>query len=161
MILFPLLHGCIASGSYQAPAAKVSAQWNSSPDPTSNSVEFTQFWQSFHEIALTQLIRTTLENNQILVKALANIDAARANLTTQRANLYPALSGNGTVSRVKDTSGQSNQNSIGLDASWEIDLWGKYRNQSDAVAARLQARTADMHNMQIWLLRWRITIRSI
>ncbi|QFS17346.1 efflux transporter outer membrane subunit [Acinetobacter indicus] len=151
MILFPLLHGCIASGSYQAPAAKVSAQWNSSPDPTSNSVELTQFWQSFHDIALTQLIRTTLENNQSLVKALANIDAARANLTTQRASLYPTLSGNGSVSRVKDASGQSNQNSIGLDASWEIDLWRKYRNQSDAAAARLQARTADMHSMQISL----------
>lgn len=149
MILFPLLHGCISISSYKPPNAKVSSQWSRSPSQIISKIELKHFWSSFNDPTLTEIINLTLENNQSLVKSLANIDAARANLITQRANLYPTLSGSASASRSKDASGQSNQTSIGIDASWEIDLRGKYRNQSDAALARLQARKEDMRSMQI------------
>ena len=133
------------------PVAQVSSAWNTSFKQSSVNIELNQWWNSFHDPALTELIDLTLENNQDLVKSLANLDVARATLRVQRSSLYPTLSASGSGSRAKDSAGQSSQYSAELDASWEVDLWGKYRNQSNAALARLQARSDDLHSMQISL----------
>jgi multidrug efflux system outer membrane protein len=82
----------------------VAAQWPQgpaySPTQAADVAAAEQGWrQFFHDPALQQLIQTSLENNRDLRVAALNIDAYRAQYRIQRADLFPAVSANGSGSR--------------------------------------------------------------
>ncbi|PLK42747.1 RND transporter [Emticicia sp. TH156] len=118
----------------------------------------------FNDPALTALIDTALKNNFDLQVALQNIELARAGVRfTQgidRPDLSAALSvgsrkfGNYTIDGVGnyDTQFSTNLDSkqklpspsipdffVGLQSSWEVDLWGKLKSKKKAAAARFIA----------------------
>src|SRR6185436_1259959 len=87
--------------------------------------------------------------------AAANIAAARAALGSARASAAPSLSGSASVSRSRQrtdgVTSDTTTRSGGLDASWEIDLFGKLRRGREAAQARLDARGADWHEARVSL----------
>src|SRR3954463_7101231 len=108
------------------------------PATTINDLHLERWWTNFNEPALTSLIDEALANNLDLQVAMARIEAARAQVTLARGALYPTLdvgvnAGRARVSRVGATpipsgiSATSDDYRIGFNASYEIDLWGKYR----------------------------------
>src|SRR3954463_268814 len=105
---------------------------------TINDLHLERWWTNFNEPALTSLIDEALANNLDLQVAMARIEAERAQVTLARGALYPTLdvganAGRARVSRVGATPIPSgfpatgNDYRIGLNASYELDLWGKYR----------------------------------
>jgi len=113
------------------------------PATTISDLHLERWWTNFNEPALTTLIDEALANNLDLQVAMARIDAARAQVTLARGALYPTLdvgvnAGRARVSRVGPTPIPSgfpatgDDYRIGLNASYELDLWGKYRAASRA-----------------------------
>ncbi|MBA5706973.1 AdeC/AdeK/OprM family multidrug efflux complex outer membrane factor [Pseudomonas fulva] len=140
-----ILGGCSLIPDYQTPEAPVAAQWPQGPaySPTQSAdvAAAEQGWrQFFNDPALQQLIQTALVNNRDLRVAALNIDAYRAQYRIQRADLFPAVSANGSGSRQRIPANMSQTGSsditsqysatLGVSA-YELDLFGRVRSLSE------------------------------
>ena len=140
-----ILGGCSLIPDYQTPESPVAAQWPQgpaySPTESANVSAAEQGWrQFFNDPALQQLIQTSLVNNRDLKVAALNIDAYRAQYRIQRADLFPAVSPNGSGSRQRmpgnmTQTGDSEITSsysatLGVSA-YELDLFGRVRSLTE------------------------------
>ena len=140
-----VLSGCSLIPEYQQPALPVAAQYPTgpaySPAEAAERAAAEQGWRHFfRDPALQQLIQVALVNNRDLKVAALNIEAYRAQYRIQRADLFPAVSANGTGTRQRtpgdlSVSGQpgiSSQYSATLGiSSYELDLFGRIRSLSE------------------------------
>jgi multidrug efflux system outer membrane protein len=161
-----VLGGCSLIPDYQQPQAPVAEQYPLgpaySPAQTPEQAAAEQGWkQFFHDPALQQLIQVALENNRDLRVAALNIDAFAAQYRIQRADLYPAVSANGSGSRqrVPENSSQSGQSritssysaTVGISA-YELDLFGRVRSLSEEALQKYFATEEGRRSAQISLV---------
>lgn len=141
------LAGCATSNS-AAPKGAVTppSTWLASQSSAPrDSAALAQWWNAMNDATLTALIEKGLVGNTDVRIALSRINAARAQLGIAQANLLPsvAASGSANASRTRDRStDQVNHNQgvgASLDASWQVDLFGKLRASARASAADLAA----------------------
>lgn len=110
-------------------------------------------WQDFFtDPHLVELIETALKNNLDLLTAIQRVEMARAAFTIREGALLPSLSGVvsadlGNVDKNMLGSGAQDQPIpnmreeyfLGLQSSWEADLWGKLKNRKKAAYSRFLA----------------------
>jgi outer membrane protein TolC len=116
------------------------------------------WWTTFDDPTLTSLIERAVRNNVDLKKARARVGEARASRGVSQASLFPTLGF--TVSATRSHSSQNAMgdtqdvyaNSIGFDASWELDLFGGVRRSVESATETLQANTEDLRNVLVSLL---------
>ncbi len=110
----------------------------------------TQWWQQFNDPVLDKLIAEALANNKNVKIAAANVDQAAGVLIQARSPIFPQLNYSGTVERYRNSELAATpfpatvpnpQNSFQVlgAASWEIDLWGRIRRQTESAQANLLA----------------------
>jgi len=101
------------------------------------------WWESFHDPALTDLVRrAALENRDVKIAA-ERLNAARAGVTVSRSFLMPSVSAVGSAGDRSSGYGDAaklflpdtKSASAGLDVSWEVDLSGRLRAGAAAAAA--------------------------
>jgi NodT family efflux transporter outer membrane factor (OMF) lipoprotein len=117
------------------------------------------WWEIYQDRQLNQLEDRIADNNPGLRQALETYLAARDQVKAARANLFPTLSGNLSVSRDRVSanrplaSGVTDYNDlvIGGQASWEPDFWGRIRRTVEAARENAQASAADMANVDLSL----------
>jgi multidrug efflux system outer membrane protein len=108
------------------------------------------WWKALGDPALDQLVDTALRQNQDLRIAAARIQQFDAYLQISRADGGPRVEAD--LSRTRDTLSENRQvplavgtepvdnaYSVGLRASWELDLWGKVARGNEAALAELAA----------------------
>ncbi|WP_395066598.1 efflux transporter outer membrane subunit [Paraburkholderia silvatlantica] len=101
-------------------------------------------WREFFvDPRLQQLVAIALKNNRDLRVSVLNVDAARAQYQITRAELFPAINGVGTDTRTRVPRDlQTTPNNpysvynVGVQASWEIDFWGRIRSLKDQALAQ-------------------------
>lgn len=152
-----ILAGCISVGpQYRPPTPDAPAQWknNSSAASVDSSITLASWWRSLHDPVLDQLIQTALTNNLDLKSAQAKLRQVRAQARATDAALYPSMSGSAGAKRSEsgDDANPSKSYSVGLDASWELDLFGANRNASAGAAATLAAQEASLQDVQTSLV---------
>ena len=148
---------------YAAPAPEQAAKWiDDTPKGLQRTdAELQQWWQTFHDDKLSSLIEEAGKQNLSLQASLARVAEAGARLGIARANLFPqqqAMSGGVTnieasrngIQPVRDRYFQDWQ--VGIGASWELDLWGRYRRAIEASSADLEATQADHDDATVLLL---------
>jgi len=154
--------GCATVGpDYVPPRTTAPAAWNAplqggitvSTDPRNLAA----WWTTLNDPELSGLIERAAARNLDLKKAAARIREARARRGLSKAGLYPTLDATGSVTRSRDsaeTGGATTSDlfSAGLDASWEIDLFGGVRRSVEASEADLQAAGEDLHDTLVSLL---------
>jgi len=136
------------------PEKKIPASFSSASTDTTNIAEI-NWRQYFADTLLVKLIDTALAGNIDLQMALQRIEAARASVKLANGALLPqvGLNINGGVRKfgLYTMDGAGNITTeitpgqivpinlpdmyVGLNASWEIDIWGKLRNQSKSAFA--------------------------
>ncbi|WP_422417784.1 AdeC/AdeK/OprM family multidrug efflux complex outer membrane factor [Pseudomonas sp. GZD-222] len=140
-----ILGGCSLIPDYQTPESPVATQWPQgpaySPTESANVAAAEQGWrQFFQDPALQQLIQTSLVNNRDLKVAALNIDAYRAQYRIQRADLFPAVSANGSGSRQRMPADMSQTGESGITSTYsatlgvsayELDLFGRVRSLTE------------------------------
>ena len=128
LLLCAALSGCAAVGpSYRAPASEqlsLPSQWQAALPHAGDTQQLLAWWDRFNDPALTRLLQAAEASNPSLQKASANIASARASVTTARASGQPTLSGSASASRNNTLGSAQTTSTGGLDASWEIDLFG-------------------------------------
>ncbi|GAB7125576.1 efflux transporter outer membrane subunit [Silvimonas sp. JCM 19000] len=154
-LLALLLAGCAVGPDYHAPQPAMPPGWQATLPHAGNTQQLLAWWQQAGDRVLTQLIATAEADSPTLDQAWANIENARATLASDNAALWPQISGNASVTRAGDKRSEavpaSTNRSVGADASWELDLFGKIKRNQQAANARITARVADWHDARISL----------
>ncbi len=104
-------------------------------------------WRDFFvDERLQQLIEIALKNNRDLRVSVLNIQAARAQYQITRAQLFPTLDAVGLQSKSRTprslsfaSNTMSNEYSVGLNAAWEIDFFGRIQSLKDQALAQYLA----------------------
>ena len=151
------LSGCAVGPDYRKPDLPVPTAWSAPMPHGGSTAQLVQWWDRFDDPVLTQLLTMAEADSPTLAQAWANIEKARATLTTNRAAGLPSVTASGSAQRERQqqgtgaTTGISTALSGTLDASWEIDLFGKVARNTEAAQARIDARSADWHDARVSL----------
>jgi len=147
-----LLAGCAVGPNYQTPDIKLPDRWQVEQSNRQGTTQ--EWWQQFGDATLLELQKQAQENNPTLAQAKAAIEKARANRESFGAQRWPDLTADPTASEsgsLKNAVGVSRTASLKLDASWELDLFGKTRRNIESADALLGARWADWHDARVSL----------
>ena len=113
------------------------------------------WWEVLGDPLLTSLVERAIKSSPDIRVSRARLRAARAQRGLAAVDLWPAdsASASGTTRRTNAaTAGSPNQSySLGFDASWELDLFGKTRRGVSASQADLESVTADLADAQVTL----------
>ena len=145
------LGGCAVGPDYHAPqlASSLPAQYHNAPADSPVITE--RWWTVFGDAALSRLVEQALTANLDIAQADARIRQARASVGQADSSLWPQLNADGRVGHDQFSRNSENfanipfanpksgfnDNRIGLDASWEIDLFGLEARQREAARAML------------------------
>jgi multidrug efflux system outer membrane protein len=156
-----LLAGCVnLAPDYQQPQAPIPQQWPASTELGSASAQIG--WQAFFlDARLKQVIEQTLANNRDLRVAALNVEKARALYRVQRAEQLPTINAGGSGNHSRTPASLSGTGSastthqysaeLGL-SGYELDLFGRIRNLSDAALEDYLALEETRRSTQISLL---------
>jgi NodT family efflux transporter outer membrane factor (OMF) lipoprotein len=151
--LFLNLYGCTAVApqhtalkSFDVPAA-----WSIANVPGSTGESsLTQWWSSFNDPLLTSLVVQALQSNPSVKSAQAALQHARALRDVSAATLWPGVSASASTGRSKFGHNTAvNSFATGLDASWELDIFGRNRSSLSASEATARASAASLGDVQV------------
>ncbi len=135
-----------------------------------------EWWRDFRNPTLDALIDSALVSNLDLVEAVARVERARAQSGIAWADLFPQIQAGGDVSRTSQPANTGIGGALGglsgdsaragpvfdrfafttysasLGFSWELDFWGRARNDGRAAVADLMATRADLHAARLGVL---------
>lgn len=152
LIATSFLFGCAVGPDYLRPSLPLPGAWSPAEAASAQPADQVgkRWWSLYADPVLDKLVEEALANNADAQVAAARVLEARAIAGGVDADLYPSVSAGFSGSRGKSTLLGSfprsdtlprTQNSYRatLDASYEIDLWGKLRRASEAARADLLA----------------------
>jgi outer membrane protein, multidrug efflux system len=165
-----LLGGCAVGPNYQRPpalgsnampaaysgASATNGDWK--PAQPSAHLPRGTWWELFGDPELNRLEAIATTNNQQLVAAFANFQQARALVSVARAGYYPQLSAPPSYTRQRSSANQFQRSggsatfntfTVPLDASWEVDLWGRVRREVESARARFTASADDLESSKL------------
>ncbi|TXJ05047.1 MAG: efflux transporter outer membrane subunit [Alicycliphilus sp.] len=158
-IALTLLAGCASAPPYQRPAIALPAQFKQAttaaqdagiwrPVQPQDAPAPEAWWSLYADPDLDRLQQQAASANPGIAQAVARLRAAQAAVAGSRAGLLPSLGASGTATRARSATGSgggtNNSYSLGLNASWELDLWGRLSGAVDASQAQAQASSADL-----------------
>jgi len=140
---------CTVGPDYKRPAVDVPTGWRLSEKEAQDLAQ-TAWWEQFKDPILNNLIATALRENKDLMIAAARIEEYAGRYGVVRSDFFPQVGATGQYSREQITERSDNRPAPGyktntdlyaanLNASWEIDLWGRIRRSTEAAQAQLLA----------------------
>lgn len=149
--VLPTLNEKRAAADAAAIADDVPAAWAAAPKISRTAA--TGWLADFSSPRLRQLVDAAIAKNRDLKIAAAKVEQARAQARIAGADLLPQVSGDFSGSRSQRASGQrfvgigqrSNRFELAADVNWELDFWGRIRDERGAALADAEAASADFH----------------
>lgn len=151
-----ILSGCIFT-SPEHEKVPAPAAWTA-PSPETllvNPESLHGWWKNFNDPALDQLVDHALRGSPDRKIAEARVLEARGLRKASRSSLFPqvgisANGGRGSTAASNFETG--NFYEVGFDASYELDLFGRNRNTTNAADANVNARAAEYENVSLTLV---------
>ncbi|MDR3101357.1 MAG: efflux transporter outer membrane subunit [Paraburkholderia sp.] len=178
------LSGCAVGPDYHKPDTAVPASYKEAPEgwkvaQPADTADRGPWWLIYDDAQLTGLMDQLNASNQTVAQYAAAYRQARALVGEARAAYFPVVSASFSGSRSRSPTRVSNSNNnsftgggsitnnvnLGLDATWEPDLWGKVSRTVSAQEAGQQGAAADLANArlsaQATLAQTYFTLRSL
>src|SRR5579875_3060714 len=172
--LSSLLSGCMVGPKYQVPQTPAPPAFKeATPDMFKETSEWRHahpedaiprgaWWTVFNDPGLNDLEPKVEQANQTLREADANLRAARAEIRIRKADRYPTLgidptvssqrySGNPYFNPAPGFSPTSSNVQYPVELNYEVDLWGQVRRNIAAGKEEAQATAADRVNILLLL----------
>jgi NodT family efflux transporter outer membrane factor (OMF) lipoprotein len=170
LTLAATLSACAVGPNYVAPAPGALAvpdRFNAAVPAASNEAELAGWWQAFGDPILTDLVARALAANPNVDVAGARLRQARAAVGVAESSFFPTLGASGSGARSETlrgggsiidpntgatlSRGGGGQTSFraGVDASYEVDLFGGIRRNVEAARADRDAAVANLHAAQL------------
>lgn len=141
------LSACSLAPNYQRPQMAIPEGWSSGVGtPQQNSMPF---WQELGSDELNRLIDNVLAQNLDLEAALHRIEQARAQAKVAAAPLYPTVNASGSASRTFQNPQDKTAAGGTANISYEVDLWGKNRDQAKSAEYRVDASQFDREALRL------------
>ena len=149
-----LLSGCaafrsagLADGLPPSPAFVPPAWTLASPAPAETRLD--AYWLLLDDPLLTLYVTQAIAENRDLARATARLAQARAGLRFSRAGYLPRVDGSAGIQRdIGDFADDDFEPSIGADARWEVDLFGRIGYDVAASRAELLAAGYSLADLQ-------------
>ncbi|WP_205962864.1 efflux transporter outer membrane subunit [Pararobbsia silviterrae] len=139
------LGACTLGPDYARPKVEVPANFRFA-DTEMSAVADAAWWEQFNDPVLNDLIATALANNKDVKIAAARVDQYRAQFVQTRSQFFPQVSAGFDAQRQRLDQTQAallprgaspvgNAFDATLGVSWEIDLFGRIRRETEAARA--------------------------
>ena len=156
------LAGCAVGPDFQAPRMATPGHFSVTGAALTEQAPPDAWWRAFHDAQLDALVLDALAHNPDVAAAAAHIRQARAERDALSGSDLPQVEASARESRdnlslnsegfsniptavVPHPQHEFNDYRIGLDASWEIDLFGYNRRSVEAATARLDSAAERAH----------------
>lgn len=155
-----LLNACSllpsAGPDYQAPQLAMPERWQHASASMETPADLAVWWRRLNDPELDALIDTALAANLDLKLASARLRQARAARGQAQSAFFPVLTGSLAQSRSHGASSAAGSGrdlfDTGVDASWEVDLFGANRRSVEAAGAEVEASKAELNQTQVSLV---------
>ena len=153
--------GCMVGPNYQAPKQSVPAKWTGAVGPLAGEKADTvliQWWNDFNDPNLTSLVERAVASNLDLRQAEERIRQARASRRVITAGFWPTADATATLTRsrtppsITGPATMTNLFQSGLDAAWELDIFGGTRRNIESADADIQAAVEDRRDVLVTLV---------
>ena len=156
------LSGCFLTGKLPEPALDIPSAYRfgaQNPKVAQAALPTLDWWRSFHSRELTGIVERARDANLDIAAAVARVVQADAQARITGASLLPTVDFNGNGTHARSSQSGSSGVSFGgsehdnllttLNASYEIDFWGKNRAalkaaQEGAVASRFDTEVVSL-----------------
>lgn len=120
---------------------------------TGNAASPAQWWIAFEDEELNESVALALRDNPSIAAAAQRLRAARAVLRQSSADRWPNLNASARARTEDDPDEEETTETLtlGFEAAFEIDLWGRIADQTRAQALRTEATMADWHTAALSL----------
>lgn len=162
-----MLTGCVQGADYVKPTIDVPAAYRSTEAATTSPAATIEdhWWTGYGDRHLNALVEEALTNNRDLRIATARVDEFAAILAGTKSQGLPQIGYAGSGSRARASEDKipsivdpkSTTFSALLSASWEIDLWGRIRRETEAARANLLASDEARRGVTLTLISSAIT----
>lgn len=156
VILSTLLASCAVGPDYHPATSSelgVPSTYIRGPGAALDEAELASWWERFNDPALDQLVDATIAANLDLEQAKARLRQARESTVQAESSLFPSVSASGGVGRnISNRDRDTSSFSLGLDASWQVDLFGGIRRSVEAAEADEEATEYDLASVRIALI---------
>jgi NodT family efflux transporter outer membrane factor (OMF) lipoprotein len=159
-----LLAGCAVGPDYVPPATRAPDLWaqDLGRGLVDGKADLRTWWTALDDPELDRLIERATAGNLDIRQAVARIREARANLGIAGGELYPSVDGIGSAERSRVSNKVAGQvappqhrtdtlYTVGLDATWEIDFWGRIRRNIESADASIGASIEDYRDTLVVL----------
>ncbi len=152
--------GCAVGPDYVEPVYEGPDAWQNAAaaDVQADAPVIRQWWTAFEDPMLDSLIVKAEVSSLDLGMAVSRIREARAYYQITGGDYWPQVGAGGNVIRTETPDfyfpGGDNPATnweFGLNASWEIDVWGKNRRAREASGAALDASIEDYRDVLVSL----------
>ncbi len=163
-----LLCGCDLAPPYKPPAIELPSKFKEGVGGwqvarPNDDAPRGPWWTSYKDRDLDALEPQVDDANQTLAAALANYQQARTLVQQAEAGLFPTLEQDSQLTTNRQSEHRTyrslpstepthyGDNRLSIQASYEVDLWGRVKDQIASAAADTQARAATLENVRLSL----------
>ncbi len=146
-ISFVFLASCAVGPNYKRPDTEMPATFRQSASQAPVTQGPDPWWETFQDPILTELVKDAVHHNQDIRIAVAAVHEAQAARRIAGSRWVPSIDANAIYRRQRASESganagladtESNLYQTGLEASWEIDVFGSVRRNNEAATARVQ-----------------------
>ncbi len=124
------------------------------------------FWHDLNDVQLNRLLDSAVRQAPSLTLALAKIDEADAQYGRARSGLGPSIdakagysrqrysenTSQGQMQKQRTGSDYASNSDLGLNLAWDLDVWGKHRQDINAVMGERLARKMEWEQSRLLLI---------
>lgn len=156
LVLSTLLASCAAGPDYRPATINelgVPEAYTSGPGAPLSEAELASWWVRFNDPALNGMVERAIASNLDIAQAQARLRQAREATVQAGADLLPTVSAAGRGGRNATSRGNdTNSFSLGLDAGWQVDLFGGIGRSVEAARADEAASGYDLAAVRIAII---------
>jgi NodT family efflux transporter outer membrane factor (OMF) lipoprotein len=161
-----LFTGCMIGPDFNRPKVAVSENWLETRDGrvSTETATYRNWWTAFNDPVLNRLVERAYGENLSLRQAGVRVLQARAQLGIASGSIFPQTQqavGSVEYFRTSDRAETGAipgggafsfwQSQVGVQASWELDFWGRIRRNIQSAEATLLSTLADYDSTLVTL----------
>lgn len=163
MLLLIVVSGCTVGPDYVAPESMLPDKWTQEAlaGLEDGTADMHTWWSQFNDPFLDQLIEKARTNNISLQIAARRIEEAMAIRGVTRSQYFGNIEAGGAAQAIRSSEGttplppgfdqDSGFYSMGLEAAWEADLWGRIRRSVESADAGIDVSLEDYRDVLVLL----------